>query len=262
MSKQVRNNSVTLSFLRDYQGFGSRGHFITANALRERILASNDTDERKLLAVRVFGEFIAALEDLGGLCIAIRHRDEDSGLIYGYLTYGPTKNAPKTSLEKLFELMMNENALTSVLRLPSLNEILQADPELTKTLLPQLYAETKTILAQVSRLYLYDSKVFVRIYNKTKHGFVVISDERIFDPNQENNSVANVAWVVAVNPDYKPNQNSKHQMVELFLAEESQINLFVDRIAEIRGAVRVLCELTALLIEQGLITCKYGTTDS
>ena len=65
MNKQTSVNPITIKFLRDYQGFASRGHLVTASALRERLNTTDDADERKLLAVRIYSEFIAALEDLG-----------------------------------------------------------------------------------------------------------------------------------------------------------------------------------------------------
>lgn len=256
MSKQNKDNSITLRFLRDYQGFASRGHLVTASALRERMHTSDEADERKLLAVRVYAEFIAALEDLGALCIAIRHRNDDMGLVYGYLTYGQTRNAhaPKTSLREIFKLISTGNVLAVTLCLPTIKDISQAAPELMETALPQLYAETNMILNQVGKTYLHDNGTLVRIYNKTKHGFVVISDDHVFDPKHGTGSVLDGTWIVVNNPNYLPHQDPEDRMVELFLAEESQVDLLIDRITEVRGAVRTLCELTALLIERGIIS--------
>ncbi len=79
---------MTIEFLRDYASFGSRGHLLLVQAIEEKMRAVDDANAKKLLTVKIYQEFMSALEDLGALCIAIRHRDEGMGLVYNYLTYG------------------------------------------------------------------------------------------------------------------------------------------------------------------------------
>ena len=83
---------VATKFLRNYHEFGSRAHPITVASLSATIEETANAEDCKLLAVKIFSEFMAALEDLGAMSIAIRHRDEGVGLVYSFLTYGsPTE---------------------------------------------------------------------------------------------------------------------------------------------------------------------------
>lgn len=253
MSAHSIGKRVALRFLRNYAEFGSRGHLFSARALQERMRSTENSDERKLLAVKVYAEFIAALEDLGALCIAICHRNEGVGLVYSYLTYGQPRKpkSPKTTVKQMFEMTIQGNALTSALQLPSLTEISKLAPE--SPVIPQLYKETDILLTQAANAYLLHDSAFVRAYNKTKHGFVVVSDEHAFQPDDPH-YLSNACWIVSDNPEYDPDKAPTNPVVELFLVEEKNVDPMVERIGTIRGAVVTLCELTANLLEKDIIT--------
>jgi hypothetical protein len=108
-------------------------------------------------------------------------------------------------------------------------------------------------LAQAANAYLLHDSAFVRAYNKTKHGFVVVSDEHTFQPD-EPRSLPDGCWIVADNPEYDPDNMPSNPVVELYLVEEKNVDPMVDRIGTIRGAVVALCGLTADLLEKGIIT--------
>ena len=75
----------------------------------------------------------------------------------------------------------------------------------------------------------------------------------IFVSGQEVEPAVDGAWIVADNPKYLPNLDLEQKMVELFLIEETQVDVLISRIADVRGAIRVLCELTATLLKRGVI---------
>ena len=83
--------AVAIRFLRDYAEFGCTSHLATSRALKVALTQTVDLDQQKLLAVKNFAEMMNAIEDIAGICIAIRHREEGAGLIYGFLTYNTFK---------------------------------------------------------------------------------------------------------------------------------------------------------------------------
>jgi len=246
---------VAIKFLRNYHEFGSRAHLVTARLLTREIEATLDPEERKLLAVKVFSEFMASLEDLGAISIAIRHRDEGVGLVYSYLTYSlrSEKLSPPTTLPRIFELLASGDGLVNGLRLPLLTEILKALPAFEGTLIPTMYREANIALAQAAAVYLAQDKALVRAYNKTKHGFVVVSDQHCFQPDPPKTETES-SWIVAKNPDYDPSHPAGIPVVELFAVRLKDVRNTLDRMPVIRGALMFITELTAVLLELNLIT--------
>lgn len=250
---------VAISFLRDYNEFGSRSHLLTANAIKNAIDSSADADDKKVLAVKAYSEFISALEDLGAICIAVRHRDDGRGIVYAFLTYGQTRNrfAPKTSLREIFRLCQSGNGLSEALLLPPLEAILSLESDLRPTILPTLYQQANVFLSQAGSAYLHENGAFVRAYNKTKHGFVVVKDRHVLQlgaPETQDGA----AWIIGENPAYDPSKPDLTNIVELFSVRIDVVPSIADRIMTIRGAIMTICELTAVLLERGIIT----STDS
>ncbi len=246
--------SVAVRFLRDYQGFGSRGHLLTASSLSASIASTQDQDARKLLAVKVFAELMASLENLGALCIAVRHRDEGVGLVYSFLTYeSKAPLAPTTTVRAMYDLVRDGHGLTRGLRLPSLADIIAAREEFAESTLPTMYNEANVLLSQAANVYLVDERALVRAYNKTKHGFVVVNDHQLFQPDPPSIDPG-TAWIVAKNPSYDPQSPELAPVVELFGVRLDDVHLTMERLPSIRGAMRVIAELTAELLELGIIT--------
>ena len=227
---------------------------MAVQALQEKIRTSQDEDERRLLAVKIYGELMASMEDLGALCIAVRHRLDGVGLVHAYLTYETRRpSAPVTTLKDIYRRAAKGNALVSSLRLPPLDDILQKIPDLSGTILPELYREANHLLAAVARAYLYDQSAFVRGYNKTKHGFPVVKDKHLFQPDPPL-IVPETAWIVSENPSYHPDKRLESPVVELYEVELGHVDGMVELIATIRGAVAVICRLTENLLERSLIS--------
>ena len=247
--------SVAVRFLRDYQGFGSRGHLLAVESLSESIRSTRDDDARKLLAVKVFAELMAALENLGALCIAVRHRDDSVGLVYSFLTYeSREKMAPPTKVREMYDLVRGGDGLTRGLKLPSLADIIAAHEKFAESTLPKLYSEANILLSQAANVYLVDERSLVRAYNKTKHGFVVVNDHHLFQPDPPAVDPS-TAWIAAKNPSYDPQSPELTPVVELYSVKLDDVHLTVERLPSIRGAIRVIAELTAELLDLGVITC-------
>jgi len=245
---------VAINFLRDYNEFGSRSHLLIVNALKQSFSTLTDDDDKKILAVKAFGEFVSALEDLGAICIAVGHRDNGLGIVYSFLTYQSQKPfAPKTSLKKIFQLCQARNGLVDALHLPTLEKILASMPELRSTIAPTIYIEANTLLSQAASVYLKEDSAIIRAYNKTKHGFVVVKNRNTFQANPPH-SLPDMSWIVDVNPEYDASEPSAAKVVELFAVKTDVIEAIVERVVTIRGAIMTICELTAILLERGVIT--------
>ena len=212
------------------------------------ITITNDLDEKKLLAVKIYSEFMAALEDLGALCLAVRQRDEGVGIVYNYLTY-ETRN-----IKQIFELAQNGNGLTIALRLPSLDEIIQQSSDLNFDMLAKHYKECNVFLAQAGTTYLFNkNRVYIRAYNKTKHGFVVVHDRHTFQA-EDILIVPDTSWIVDKNSEYKPANPKDTPVVELVSVELKNVGPILENIITIRSAIMTICELTAELLERKIIT--------
>jgi hypothetical protein len=137
--------------------------------------------------------------------------------------------------------------------LPALKDLIANNPELSETIVPQVYSEANILLSQASQAYLHEERAFVRAYNKTKHGFVVINDKHIFqaDPSKINQKRS---WIVSDVPKYDPAKDPNSSMVELFSVELKDVDPMIERIGVIRGAVVALCDITLYLLEQEVIT--------
>ncbi|MBW7884653.1 MAG: hypothetical protein H3C34_18845, partial [Caldilineaceae bacterium] len=166
-------------------------------------------------------------------------------------------NAPSTQILEIFKLMQQGEALASALELPPLEDILSLDPTLRDTMLPELYRQANTLLAMVSKAYLADEGAYVRAYNKTKHGFVVVDDPNLFGDNPSA-SEDDKAWIIADNPAFRQlNPPSDEAPIELYDVSLAHVDPMVDQIETIRGAVEVLCQLVIYLLEQDAISATF-----
>ena len=59
-----------------------------------------------------------------------------------------------------------------------------------------------------------------------------------------------MSWIVDLNPRY----DGSNQVVELFAVRTNVFEGIIERVTTIRGAIMTICELTAILLEQGIIT--------
>jgi hypothetical protein len=75
-------------FLDQYVGESWRVHDVAADALVAQAAGAAD-DERQLLFLRLFGEYVNALEVLGGWGWATRNRDQVKLLLDAFLAYAP-----------------------------------------------------------------------------------------------------------------------------------------------------------------------------
>jgi hypothetical protein len=256
----VNNSSMILRFLDDYVYFGSFGHLLTAQTLLSAIQSTTDVRNQKLLAVKVYSEFGGAIEDLVAMCIAIRHRDDPNGLIYAYLTYGQSQRrnplAPSTQVREMLRHFEAKDGLVTGLQLPSLEQILASDPSLGNSTLPPCYQEVNNLLAKVAEMYFTDDEALVRVYNKTKHGFVVVEDVNLLFgklPDIRKDQT----WIIGDNPNFRGEQTPNDCPIERTEIRLYDVAPLIDRIATIRSAVFATCQIVIYLLRRGLITATF-----
>jgi hypothetical protein len=108
-------------FLDQYAEQAWRVHDVTAAALIAKS-ASADTEERQLLFLRLFAEYVNAIEVLGGWGWATRNRDQFKLLLNGFLAYAPGEVAT------FYETVAGDGRgdLADLLGLPPLRDIARA----------------------------------------------------------------------------------------------------------------------------------------
>jgi hypothetical protein len=122
-----------------------------------------------------------------------------------------------------------------------------------ESIIEDMYRETNIVLSQAASVYLNERQTIVRAYNKTKHGFVVVPDRHTFQPEPPE-LVDDTAWIVAKNPNYDASKPGDIPLVELFATRQIDVKPIIERIPVIRGALMFITELTAFLLEEGVIT--------
>ena len=111
-----------------------RTEWLSQHDAQQRVQIANDGSRVEKIAIaRLFSEFVAAQEDLGGLCAAIYHR-ADAGILRAYI-----HNDGKT-INPFFDRVVAQTTddLGTLLKLPPLTE-------LVLTLPPERYSEVQVV---------------------------------------------------------------------------------------------------------------------
>ena len=162
------------AFLKDYAAFGIYNHLLASQAFA-RAMESADEQVRKIFRVKLYSEFIGAIEDFAGLCIAVAGRDRMS-ILGTYLFFGTKFKGEKIAGPAAFfadAAADVEGEADKWLNLPGLSalaKILDADDYVYYSQGYQLVTES---IRQAGRWYRLENRIAVGAYNKIKHGFVV-----------------------------------------------------------------------------------------
>ena len=162
-----------IEILRDLSVTVPRNHLAAAEAYWDKIAEAPQRDnpplEQKILMARLAAETMSATENLGALVWAIANRKKHGGVARAYLAY------QNRELWEPLRLLTSGTDLSTLLDLPSRAEL---EPALTADDLAAYdtaVAQLQDGLRTAAGNYLAHNGVFVRTYNKIKHGFVVIA---------------------------------------------------------------------------------------
>jgi hypothetical protein len=160
-------------FLDQHIHGGALLHVTTADAVLHVLNSTVEESERARLALRIFAEYVNALETLGAWGWSIRNRNSSRLLLDVFLSYAPGDVAD-------FYRSVNghESELSTLLRLPPTQTITD---EFRRRGVPHgpLLAEFSRVeanLAQAAEHYFHPDQLFVSTYNKAKHGAPIIRD--------------------------------------------------------------------------------------
>jgi hypothetical protein len=161
------------AFLDEHVNGGALIHLTTSRVLAAAMPASDDRSERARLALRVFSEYVQALEILGGWGWAIRNRSSAPLLLDAFLSYTP--NDPKA----FYEIVENHTGeLSALLSLPPTQEITDAfrASGVPHAALLAEFGRAEHNLTQAAGHYFRPDEIFVANYNKAKHGAPIVLD--------------------------------------------------------------------------------------
>lgn len=164
------------AFLDQYIDGGALVHSTTAKALTDALAGEADDAQRVRLALRIFAEYVNALETLGGWGWAIRNRASSRLLMDAFLSYAPA------DVKAFYETVSLHNGeLSSLLRLPPTQTITD---EFRRRGVPHapLLADLNNAaknLQQAAQQYFHPDELFLANYNKAKHGAPILRDSRL-----------------------------------------------------------------------------------
>jgi hypothetical protein len=188
VSPSADDHSREDAFLDQYIESGALVHQVAAEALFAALKNETGSNTQELLALRVFSEYVASLEVLGGWGWAIRNRLQAPLLLDAFLSY------EVADVKNFYSIVScHTGELSSLLALPPTQDITDEfrRREVLHADLLSDFTNLETRLSEASVHYFDPQEVFVTTYNKAKHGapifheadllpgdFLVIAPER------------------------------------------------------------------------------------
>lgn len=224
------------AFLDQYVEGGALLHTTTATALLAALDDETDEGQRMRLALRIFAEYVNALETLGAWGWAIRNRASSRLLLDAFLSYAP---GDVTSFYKIAASHTGE--LTTLLRLPPTQTITD---EFRSRGVPhaQLLADlhrAEANIGQAARQYFAPDQLFLTNYNKAKHGAPILRDSRV---------AAGEFYVIAPEPT-----GSKRYLYSKFSSSNEIPAHTVKLVEKVSNTTRALVSLARNLRSTGLL---------
>lgn len=198
-----RDRERERTFLEGHANLGARIHIETADVLAAALVDELAPGKRHRLFLKLFAEFVNALESLGAFGWALRRRREHRLFLDGFLSY--PHDAPATFYRSALE---DEATLVSVLGLPPRQTVIQ-------TVRGHIQGggnareagawldEGMNILRQLAAQYFEHNSVLLTHYNKAKHGVTMVRldehtndelDFQVLAPQRELDAIGHGYW--------------------------------------------------------------------
>ena len=165
-------------FLDQHLTYGCQIHIATSEALESTLEKKTSSETRSVLYLRLFAEYVNALESLGAWGWTIRNRSQCVLLFDGFLSYEPG------GARMFFEAAdKHQGDLSELLRLPPEQEIarrFQQGGVPAQDLLVE-FDRCLTNLKQAASHYFHPDQLFLTNYNKAKHGAPIIRTTKLRD---------------------------------------------------------------------------------
>ena len=171
-------DDVESAFLEDHWIYGGVAHKTTADALVAALAEPSEPQVGHVLFVRLFSEYVAALESYGAWGWALANRKARNGLMRAFLGY---RNADVGQFYRAVEADASGD-LTALLDLPSVLDAYatasavatQAGMSLTEEEYRQTLDARYRNLKEAAEQWYTSDRVLVDTYNKAKHGATLV----------------------------------------------------------------------------------------
>jgi hypothetical protein len=163
-------------FLDQHIESGARIHQVAAETLVAALKDEEDVGRRELMALRVYSEYVGALETLGGWGWSIRHRQEAPLLIDAFLSYG------SNDVRSFYEVVSTHaGELSGLLQLPPTQDITDAfrSGGVSHGSLLGEFGRLERNLTQAAKQYFDPQELFLTLHNKAKHGAPIIHGKKL-----------------------------------------------------------------------------------
>jgi hypothetical protein len=193
------------AFLEDHWNLGARIHLETAKLLAAEIRSTNQATRRQILSLRLFAEFVNALETTAAWGWALQRRRELRMFLDAFLAY-PAK-APDAFYADVLQAIEAERDLVSLLRLPERSTVVTATKDLGTDITARDVGNaldgTLRSLGELAEQYFTHDAVLVTHYNRAKHGATMVrlpqystdeDDFQVVAPQRNRAEIANGNW--------------------------------------------------------------------
>lgn len=250
LPEQSINDNLDLAFLRDFASFGIYNHVLMADIL-SKALETADSSARKIYRVKLYSEFISAIEDFAGLCIAIADREEMS-ILGTYLFYGTKFKGQKIIGPGTFFAYTGrevDGRVEKWLVLPELDELYKELDPATYRIFAEGYRRLTDAINQAGIWYRLENRMAIGAYNKIKHGFVVTQGYNPIPPFFQ--ASGDDAAVLYSEPSMA--QEGKLLINGAMISSDIGVDIELEAIKMLFDSSKTLIDLFLILAETGLL---------
>jgi len=185
MQQIVQQRKMDTAFLYDIFSFGWYNRLVSALAIYDQIVRIKDFSTsydllvspnraQKILRAKLFAEYVALLESLGGLCISLKER-HDSSIRETFVSVQPCQIA--VFYNNI--LQSKSDSIAKHLKFPSPEKLRDAAyakelKGIDLTYIKNSYRKLGVGIKEVAKQYTVKKSLLVRNYNKIKHCFPVV----------------------------------------------------------------------------------------
>lgn len=238
------------AFLADHARYGARIHGETAATLAEAVKISTSVVQKHTLFLRLFAEYVNALETLGAWGWTFRSRFEVRSFLDGLLAY------PTSGPRDFYRSALNtEGTLVELLKLPARQDVIRAARDLVEAATARDVGEWlddgRRGIRDAAEQYFTRNTTIVTYYNKAKHGVTMLRlPEHIRDEYD--------FQVIAPQQDEARTSNNEWYEIAQFRADDATTEKLQRSTAAITSRIQQLANLAWILSRSG---CLYYRPD-
>ena len=224
---QTYLHELEVPFLEQYARFGAKAHRTVAEALL-RGLVTADPDDRKVMGMRIVEEYLNASQELVGLYLALRNRQE-MPVVRTFLEF--ELSAKSVAVFKALTEGRSNDALLRDLGFPTLTDVESARSEIAKHDYKQMHAAISSVPRGIERVRKVEAGALLHLNAGLRHSKALAHQldwmpDRSMPPNQ-------VALLVL-------ERRSRRLLTHQLSIDEPQLEAFIGAIDQITQSARDL----------------------